>query len=77
MYLNKFRFDKKVAVITGAGRGIGFATADALSEAGATVVITDKDENSAAAARDLLLAKGRKSFSMKLDVTSSREVECV
>jgi NAD(P)-dependent dehydrogenase (short-subunit alcohol dehydrogenase family) len=77
MYLNKFRLDHKVAVITGAGRGIGFATADALSEAGATVIIADMDETSAAAARDVLLAKGRKAFSVKLDVTKPREVERV
>jgi NAD(P)-dependent dehydrogenase (short-subunit alcohol dehydrogenase family) len=77
MYLNKFRLDNKVAVITGAARGIGFATADALSEAGATVVITDMDEASAAAARAVLLAKTRKAFSAKLDVTDPREVEHV
>ena len=34
MYLDKFRLEGKVAVVTGAARGIGFATADALSEAG-------------------------------------------
>jgi NAD(P)-dependent dehydrogenase (short-subunit alcohol dehydrogenase family) len=77
MYLEKFRLDNKVAVITGAARGIGFATADALSDAGATVVITDMDEAAARAARDQLLAKGRKASSMKLDVTNPREVERV
>jgi NAD(P)-dependent dehydrogenase (short-subunit alcohol dehydrogenase family) len=77
MYLNKFRLDNKVAVITGAARGIGFATSDALSEAGATVVITDMDGTAADAARDALLAKGRKVFSAKLDVTDPREVERV
>jgi NAD(P)-dependent dehydrogenase (short-subunit alcohol dehydrogenase family) len=77
MYLNKFRLDNKVAVITGAARGIGFATADALSEAGATVIITDMDGKAADAARDHLLAKGRKAASAKLDVTDPREVEHV
>jgi NAD(P)-dependent dehydrogenase (short-subunit alcohol dehydrogenase family) len=77
MYLEKFRLDGKVAVITGAGRGIGFATAEALSEAGATVVITDMDAKSADAARDALLARGRKATSAKLDVTDPREVERV
>ncbi len=43
MYLEKFRLDGKVAVITGAARGIGFATAEALAEAGALVVLTDMD----------------------------------
>ena len=77
MYLEKFRLDGKVAVITGAGRGIGFATAEALSEAGAFVVITDMDAASADAARDRLLAQGRRAAGAKLDVTNSREVESV
>ena len=77
MYLEKFRLDGKVAVITGAGRGIGFATAEALCEAGAFVVITDMDEASAGAARDALLAKGGKAASARLDVTDSRMVESV
>ena len=77
MYLEKFRLDGKVAVITGAGRGIGFATADALSEAGALVVIADMDEASADAARDRLRAEGRRAESVRLDVTDPRQVESV
>jgi NAD(P)-dependent dehydrogenase (short-subunit alcohol dehydrogenase family) len=77
MYLEKFRLDGKVAIITGAGRGIGFATAEALSEAGATVIITDMDGPSADAARDALLARGRRAASARLDVTNSQEVEAV
>ena len=56
MYLNKFRLDNKVAVITGAARGIGFATADALSEAGALVVIADMDGAAAAKAAEAPLS---------------------
>jgi NAD(P)-dependent dehydrogenase (short-subunit alcohol dehydrogenase family) len=77
MYLEKFRLDGKVAVITGAGRGIGFATAEALSEAGATVIITDMDGASADAARDALIARGRRAASARLDVTDPRQVEAV
>ena len=40
MILDRFRVDGQVAVVTGAGRGIGAATAVALAEAGADVVIT-------------------------------------
>ena len=40
MILDRFRLDGQVAVVTGAGRGIGAATAVALAEAGADVVIS-------------------------------------
>jgi NAD(P)-dependent dehydrogenase (short-subunit alcohol dehydrogenase family) len=74
MYLEKFRLDGKVAVITGAARGIGFATAEALAEAGALVVITDMDASGAAKAA---AAVGGKADSIALDVTDPRAVEQV
>jgi NAD(P)-dependent dehydrogenase (short-subunit alcohol dehydrogenase family) len=77
MYLEKFRLDGKVAVITGAARGIGFATADALSEAGAIVVIADMDGAAAAKAAAELKAKGRNADHITLDVTDPRAVERV
>ncbi len=77
MYLNKFRLDNKVAVITGAARGIGFATADALSEAGALVVIADMDGDAAAKAAEALVSKGRRADHVTLDVTDPRAVENV
>jgi NAD(P)-dependent dehydrogenase (short-subunit alcohol dehydrogenase family) len=74
MYLEKFRLDGKVAVVTGAARGIGFATAEALAEAGALVVITDLD---AAGASRAAVALGGKADSIALDVTDPRAVERV
>jgi 7-alpha-hydroxysteroid dehydrogenase len=40
MILDRFKVDGRVAVITGAGRGIGAGSAIALAEAGADVVIS-------------------------------------
>jgi len=40
-YNKLFRLDGKVAVVTGAARGIGAAISEALTQAGATVVLTD------------------------------------
>lgn len=42
--LDRFRLDGQVAVVTGAGRGIGAASAIALAEAGADVVISARTE---------------------------------
>ena len=42
MMLDRFRMDDKVAIVTGAGRGIGAATAVGLAEAGADVVISSR-----------------------------------
>jgi NAD(P)-dependent dehydrogenase (short-subunit alcohol dehydrogenase family) len=77
MYLERFRLADRVAVITGAGRGIGRATADALSEAGAIVVLTDIDSAAAESAAAEIRSLGRQAVSMSLDVTNSAEVEAV
>ncbi len=77
MYLEKFKLVGKVAVVTGAARGIGYCIADALSEAGAHVVISDMDGAAADAAAFALLAKGRSADAIRLDVTNSDAVDKV
>jgi NAD(P)-dependent dehydrogenase (short-subunit alcohol dehydrogenase family) len=77
MYLEKFRIDGRVAVVTGAAKGIGFAIADALSEAGALVVIADMDGAAAKVACAKLKDKGRNVDAVTLDVTRPRDVETV
>lgn len=49
MIADRFRVPGRVAVITGAGRGIGAATAVALAQAGADVVISARTEDQLAA----------------------------
>ena len=44
MYLDRFRLDGKVALVTGGAGAIGLAIGDALHEAGARVVIADRTE---------------------------------
>ena len=47
MILDRFRLDGAVAVVTGAGRGIGRAVALGLADAGADVVVMDLSTNMA------------------------------
>ena len=60
MILDRFRMDDKVAVITGAGRGIGAASALALAEAGADVVIASRTEDQLRQVADQVGAAGRR-----------------
>ena len=77
MYLERFRLDGKIAFVTGGAQGIGFACAEALAEAGAFVVIADKNFSAATAAATALTVKGHKAEAVKLEVTASDEVEAI
>jgi NAD(P)-dependent dehydrogenase (short-subunit alcohol dehydrogenase family) len=74
MYLEKFRVGGRVALVTGAGQGIGLACAEALGEAGAKVIIADRDPKAAATACDGLKAKGYEAEIVVMDVTDSARV---
>lgn len=77
MYLNKFKLTGKIAVVTGAARGIGLSTAEALAEAGATVILTDMNPDLLASATDGLKVKGYAVDSEVLDVTDVKAVQAV
>jgi len=74
MYLEKFKLPGKTAIITGAGQGIGLACAEALGEAGAKVIIADRDAALAKSATASLTAKGFAAEMAVMDVTNSQEV---
>ena len=70
------RFDGRVAVVTGAARGIGFGTATRFAEEGASVAILDLDESSAAeAAAKLPLVDGAKAVGIGADVSNTESAD--
>jgi NAD(P)-dependent dehydrogenase (short-subunit alcohol dehydrogenase family) len=77
MYLEKLRLDGRVAVVTGAGQGIGAACARALGEAGATVVVADLMPDRVEATTAELRALGCTAHGAALDVTKSAAVDAV
>jgi NAD(P)-dependent dehydrogenase (short-subunit alcohol dehydrogenase family) len=75
MYLDRFKLTGRTAFITGGGRGIGLACADALAEAGAKVIIADNDPAMAESGLAFLRQKGHRAESIILDVTDARRVD--
>src|SRR6266576_7266247 len=67
-------FENKVALVTGAGSGMGLATAKAFAEAGAAVVLADNREEAAHAAAKSLLAAGHRALAVHCDVADEKQV---
>jgi 3-hydroxybutyrate dehydrogenase len=70
--------DKRVAWITGAGSGIGFAIARAFAEEGATVVISDLKQETVTTAVNQLQNEGFQVHGLVCDVTKEEQVrQCI
>ncbi|VTR29473.1 SDR family NAD(P)-dependent oxidoreductase [Sphingobacterium thalpophilum] len=72
----KIDFTGKVALITGAGSGMGLATAEAFLDAGASVVLSGNNYESIKEQADRLSAKG-KTLALKCDVSNEQEVKAL
>jgi 3-oxoacyl-[acyl-carrier protein] reductase len=66
---------EKVAVITGAAKGIGAAAADLISEKGAAVIIADIQLEKAQEFAEKLLSKGRRAYAVHVDISKEESVE--
>lgn len=66
--------DGRVAIVTGAGSGIGLATARRLAEEGMSVVVSDIDRTSAEQVADRLRGDGRSATAIVADVADETQV---
>ncbi|PYK98528.1 MAG: short-chain dehydrogenase [Verrucomicrobia bacterium] len=72
-----FELQNKIALVTGAGSGIGAAIAETFARAGAFVFVTDRDEKSGREVADKIKARKNQAEFLSLDVTSEEICERV
>ena len=75
MVLSSFSLTGRVAIVTGAGRGIGKAIALGLADAGADVVVAARTASDIEATAGEITAKGRKALAVPTDVRQSDQVD--
>ncbi|MFD1634286.1 SDR family NAD(P)-dependent oxidoreductase [Haloplanus ruber] len=76
--LDRFRLDGQTAVVTGGNRGIGRAISTALAEAGANVVVANRDEAAGErAAADIATTTGAETLAVPVDVTDEDDARAL
>jgi NAD(P)-dependent dehydrogenase (short-subunit alcohol dehydrogenase family) len=70
-------FENKVALVTGAGSGLGLATVKAFAESGASVVLADANEKAVRSAAEELAAHGHKTLAIQCDVADDAQVQAM
>lgn len=75
--LGLFRLDGKTAIVTGGGRGLGQYMAEALSDAGANVVLCSRKKEALEGVKEEIEEKGGEALALACDVTEPDDVERV
>jgi 7-alpha-hydroxysteroid dehydrogenase len=73
--MDNFRLDGEVAVVTGAGKGIGRAIAIGLAEAGADVALASRTQSDLDAVAEEIRGTGRRALPLATDATSHEALE--
>jgi 7-alpha-hydroxysteroid dehydrogenase len=73
--LDRFRLDGKVAIVTGAGRGIGAAIARTFGDAGANVTVASRTKEQLVAVAADIEAAGQRALVLPTDVNENEAVE--
>ncbi len=73
MLLDRFRLDEKVALVTGAGRGVGRAIAEGLAEVGAETILVSRTEDELEVTAKAAGRFGRRAMPIVADITEPDE----
>ena len=66
---------RRVAIVTGAGAGVGRAIAHRIAQGGAAVVVADRDADAAQAVRREIIENGGSALATRTDVTSDASLK--
>jgi NAD(P)-dependent dehydrogenase (short-subunit alcohol dehydrogenase family) len=69
-----FRLDGQVAIVTGAGKGIGRTLAVGLAEAGADVAVLSRTESDLDEVANDIRNLGKKAYIVRVDVTNNDQI---
>jgi NAD(P)-dependent dehydrogenase (short-subunit alcohol dehydrogenase family) len=72
-----FTLTDKVAIVTGASKGIGYGAALAMAHAGADVVVTSREQERAVPVATEIQHMGRQALALALEVTSLDSIEAM